>query len=152
MIFPPDAITSIIDTTGIAGTTCGTLVASSTTAQTLLYSNMITDAAANTNAILIGTSTINSVQGANRPQDIFHNIVFTNKDITCTRSLNADSLYQVVYIPRDISISSTSTEQTITGGFTSGEIMISFFAFLIFLVVAYQFFYHWITGFKIKLK
>lgn len=45
---------------------------------------------------------------------------------------------------------STSTAQSVYFGFTYGELVISVFAFLIFVVVAYTALFNWVVGIKIK--
>jgi len=152
-VFPPDAITSIIDTNGISGTTCGNLVATSTDAQTLLYGQLLTDNNG-FSEIKIGTPVYLRARADRFNPETFAPVVFTNQAITCTRPSGAATLATVVYIPRDINntTSSLSFQQGIVGGFTYGEIIISFFAFVIFIVAAYSFFYHWIRGYNITTK
>jgi hypothetical protein len=45
---------------------------------------------------------------------------------------------------------STSTFQSVANGFTYGEIVISVLVLMIFVVVAYSFFWSWVVGNKIK--
>jgi hypothetical protein len=45
-----------------------------------------------------------------------------------------------------------SSSAAYVSGFSYGEIVISFFAFMIFLVLAYQFIFNWTRGIKIGKK
>lgn len=101
-------------------------------------------------------------------QQVGDNSFFQTTDLFSTGIFQAEGCgtpgfktdVELWYVQRDLTTLPTSTvsvqllnpTSTISaiGGFTYGEIIISIFAFLIFAVVAYNFWYNWIVGIKLK--
>jgi len=154
MQYPSDAITSSIDTTGVAGTTCGTLVSSSSTTQTILSGYIVIEQDLNNATIKIGSAPYLQTEKKTKAPSIQAPVVFTNQAITCTRANGEDAQFTVVYLKRNIFTTqepgSASSTILTSNGFTRGELLNGFLILAILLVVSYSFLFHWVRGYRIR--
>lgn len=110
MLYPPDALTASLSTTNVGGTSCGTLIATSTQEQTILSGTIFTDNNAQQDIRFASSSalyfkTINQNGG-----QVFIPVVFKNTAVVCSRSNNATDFFSVTYVPYNIFTSPTTTQ------------------------------------------
>lgn len=106
MIYPPDALSATLHTTG-AGTTCGTLLATSTDPYTLLAGYILSDSNLAAD-ITIGSSTVYlENHGGLGEAYITAPVIFQNQAVICHRGSNQGAQFTIIYVPRALSATST---------------------------------------------
>ena len=157
MLFPIDSLVAQINTSG-AGTTCGTLISSTSTEMTILSAQIISNNNAESQ-ILVGSTIIEKSLEKNPATQSYFPYVFRNQSVTCTRPTGANTLNRIVYVPYNVrltpsstlvSVTEGSTTPAIVNGYTRGELVNGFFLLAILVMISYALLYLWIKGVKIN--
>lgn len=161
MIFPNDAITISKDSPKNSTdcfSTSDILLASSSHVRTLLYGRSNTQNGKDSHISISVSSTtsdwVDTELGGGQDWTIAPFKLLAGENVYCWKDSQAtQTFFQLVYVDYDVTQGSTSTASSGVStvlGFTYGEVVNSFWLFLIFFTLIMGLFYAWLRGVRVK--